>query len=88
MGLSSNLEENSNSNDSYKTTRNLRQNHLKKKFEITKKPTVVAMSISTRNQTQEGKLFICEICGNIYNKIYTLRRHRITHSDLLPFECE
>ena len=50
--------------------------------------SVTKADTSTSKIVSQPELYICEICGNFYNKKYQLRRHVEFHSNLKPFECE
>lgn len=43
---------------------------------------------AAKRARKEKRTHICEICGNIYDRRYTLVAHMRRHRDEKPFECE
>lgn len=48
-----------------------------------------AKKTSIKRRTRSSKEPIeCNICGKIFQGIYYLRRHQLSHSDIRPYKCE
>jgi uncharacterized Zn-finger protein len=45
------------------------------------------ISLMAKSGGKNGKNFVCDICLKTFSNAANMRRHRVRHSGIKPFEC-
>ncbi|KAG5666834.1 hypothetical protein PVAND_014844 [Polypedilum vanderplanki] len=51
------------------------------------KPTIVSTVAANVNDNNEISKVVCDICNKTFSKVYSLKRHKILHTNERNFEC-